>query len=385
MIRFWFAASRILLLGLLGSPAAFGQGPPTLRPPAVVPAPSTKPTTPAGSLEDQDQQYADMMRQNIHNQIQKRAQDALEANFGMTIARADDTLRAQLVIPPEQGVVVVGIQPGSLAEQAGLKVNDVFLKLGEQEAKSTDQVRQVLLGLGQEALAVKLIREGKPRRLSLVGPEHGFPPEAAEFWIGVPVSPVDATLRSHLPSLAAEAGLIVNDVVSGSPADRAGVQKNDVLVRMDGKPLTTSDVMIAQIQGSKGKSVPLQLLRAGQSLTLEITPAKRSHPTVINVRDLTDPPSLTYQVVRPSMAIQTEPGASTSPREAISRIDADPFILWNAQNSLSSTYAAGLPTLAPQPAPAAATARIEGQLKEVLARLEALTKTVESLKPPAQK
>ncbi len=193
--------------------------------------------------------------------------------------------------------MVVGVKAGSLAEHAGLKTNDVLLNLGDDAAKEVHQVRDVLLGLGKKALEVKLIREGKASRMSLVGPEHGFPPEAAEYWIGVPVSPVDATLRAHLTTLPANSGLIVNDVVKGSPADQVAVKKDDILVSMDGKPLKDSDALIAQIQASQGKPVPLQLLRASQTLTITITPAKRAHPTVIHWKK--NPENLfTYQVVR---------------------------------------------------------------------------------------
>ena len=83
----------------------------------------------------------------------------------------------------------------ALADRRHVAPVDVLLNLGGQPAKGVGEVRKILLGLGKEALEVKLIREGKPRRMSLVGPEHGFPPEAAEFWIGTPVSPVDTTLR----------------------------------------------------------------------------------------------------------------------------------------------------------------------------------------------
>ena len=207
---------------------------------------------------------------------------ALETNFGLELADADDALRAQLELPPNQGVVVIAVKPGSLAEHAGLKLNDVLVSLGDEKASSVAVAKKVLLGLGKDALEVKLIREGKSSRMSLVGPDHGFPPESAQFWIGVPVSPVDATLRSHLPSLSAEAGLIVNDVVKGSPAETAGVQKSDILVSLAGKPLKTSDTLIEQIQASAGKPVPLEILRAGKPITLQITPAKRTHPTTIN-------------------------------------------------------------------------------------------------------
>jgi membrane-associated protease RseP (regulator of RpoE activity) len=267
----------------------------------------------------------------------------------------------------------------------------VLLSLGDQSVKGVEQVRKVLLGLGKDALEVKLIREGKPRRMSLVGPEHGFPPESAEYWMGTPVSTVDGTLRAHLPSLSADVGLIVNDVVKDSPADKAAVKTNDILVAMDGKPLKNPDALIAQIQASKGKAVPLQVLRAGKPLTVTITPAKRAHPTVINFRQNPDLQVL-YRVVQPDMAIQIDPQAPRDP--AAKGQVQEPLVMpplaatfnWanpyygNLAYNPTGLYVYSSPGVADSP-----TAKIEGQLKEVLAKLDGITKALEALKKPAEK
>jgi hypothetical protein len=334
--------------------------------------------------------------------------DALETNFGLSLSDADDALRSQLEIPPGQGVVVLGVKAGSLAEQAGLKANDVLLSLGEAPAKESHQVRDLLLKLGKEAVEVKLIREGKPSRMSLVGPKHGFPPESAEYWIGVPVSPVDATLRAHLTTLPADSGLVVNEVVKDSPADQVGVKKDDVLVAMDGKPLATSDTLIAQIQASQGKPVPLQVLRAGKPLTLTITPAKRAHPTVISLRKYLDT-SLAYQVVRPNMAIEYDvhqgrvgvaqarpveskpsPSGGYTLYAPYSGFVVDPYsgLQANPANASNSPFQP-LPhqNYFYQPLPNAdlATARIEAQLKEIVGKLDEISKALEALKKSAGK
>ena len=308
-------------------------------------------------------------------------QDALEANFGLTLSEADDALRSQLEIPPGQGVVVVGVKPGSLAEHAGLKVSDVLLSLGDQKTGEVPQAKKILLGLGKEALEVKLIREGKARRMSLVGPKHGFPPEAAEYWIGVPVSPIDSTLRAHLPTLAAEAGLVVNDVVKGSPADASGVQKNDILVTMGGKPLKTPDDLIEQIQAAQGKSVPLEILRVGKPMTITVTPARRAHPTTINALRHD---GLSYRVVRPNVGIELGAGPTyrLSPADGqtiyrafpeltdnpSSKGDQRPIDLQLRLNGLIDNKAGE------------STARIEAQLKEISAKIEEIRKSIDGLK-----
>ncbi len=329
--------------------------------------------------------------------------DPLQANFGLRLAPADDALRAQLELAPGRGVVVVGVKPGGLAEQAGLKPNDVLTRLGDREVDGVESARMALLGLGEETLEVKLIREGKPGRMSLVGPEHGFPPESAEFWIGVPVSPVDPTLASHLPALKSGVGLIVNDVVKGSPAEVAGLLKNDILATMDGKPLTNRS-LIEQIQASQGRPMPLEILRGGKPLTITVTPARRAHPTTINLPG-GRPPSWAYRLFEPGVAVEVKPVTSTLSGK-IRLGDAPPPNpgRWNAEtfhfqpdvkydaivvnpHRVDGADAAGQPygirlqmTPRTEAIDAAASARIEARLDEIAARLEDLRRAVEAIK-----
>jgi membrane-associated protease RseP (regulator of RpoE activity) len=423
MIRFKIVRCFALLGSLIASPLATGQEPPKADPPSPERVAKTEAASERLILErndlilDQDvsgvlglsngpddpnspvaRLTAPSQRQDVQYQVRKLAKtfDALETNFGLSLSDADDALRAQLEIPPGQGVVVVGVRSGSLAEHSGLKTNDVILSLGDQKAGDVAQVRKILLGLGKEALEVKLIREGKPSRMSLVGPEHGFPAEAAEYWIGVPVSPVDATLRAHLPSLVDDTGLIVNDVVKGSPADGVSVRKNDILVAMDGKPLNSPDALIEQIQASKGKPVPLEILRAGKPITLTITPAKRVHPTVINLAGR--PGGQTqYQFVRPNFVIEVDPRSPVYPVtphfNPDGKIEVRDLLhqgrILRVDPTTLRVEVPGPPTdvqlemMVNRVDAVNLNARIEAQLKEVMAKLNEISKAVEGLKKSA--
>ena len=112
---------------------------------------------------------------SLPDSIVRRPRDQFRAEAGGRGRRSPGAARTS----PDQGVVVIAVKPGSLAEHAGLKLNDVFVSLGDQKATDVAMAKKILLGLGKDALEVKLIREGKPSRMSLVGPDHGFPPESA--------------------------------------------------------------------------------------------------------------------------------------------------------------------------------------------------------------
>jgi len=319
--------------------------------------------------------------------------DALEANFGLSLTPVDEVLRAQLDITSGQGVVAFEIRPGSLAEQAGLKVNDVLMILGDQRVMGVNQARGILLAIGKEALEVKLIREGKPRRMSLVGPEHGFPPESSEFWIGVPVSPVDSTLRSHLADLPPDVGLVVNEVTKDSPADRSGVRKSDILISMGGKPLKSADSLIEQVHASGGKPVPLVLFRASKMSTVEVTPAKRAHPTVIKLGGRPGDRDTFYRVVRPNVAVEIDP-QSTWAFPFYPPTKYDPIVVHPHNVAAAPLGQPSRPIAARAPIDIQfdmdadmarlnanfATARIEAQLKELSAKVEEVRRAVEGMR-----
>ncbi|WP_435005834.1 PDZ domain-containing protein [Tundrisphaera lichenicola] len=343
--------------------------------------------------------------------------ETLEAKYGLVLAPIDDALRTQLAIPKGEGVVVVEVKSMSLAEQAGLKSKDILLSLGDKPFVSVPQAQGLFLLLEKDPVRIKLIREGKPQQMSIVGPEHGFSAESAEFWIGVPVSPVDPILRSHLGELPAEAGLIANDVVKDSPADRAGVKKNDILISLGGQTLKSAENLIAQVQASEGKAVPLVVLRAGKPTTVEVTPTKRAHPTIVNFRGV--PTNLRYQLFQPNVAIEIDPKSFRA--ENLTKADGNIELkdirtnrIFRATpdqkqyevkvfdqlqfNGKSSGEAAGKTMTSQGPIDIQlelltnkakanvdeATGRIEVQLKELSAKVEEIRKAIEALKTPSE-
>src|SRR5882724_4363828 len=61
-------------------------------------------------------------------------------------------------------------------------------------------------------------------------------PVGTDAWLGVSTSEASETLSSQL-NLRPGVGLVINYVASNSPAAKAGLQKNDVLVRLDDQSL----------------------------------------------------------------------------------------------------------------------------------------------------
>jgi len=64
--------------------------------------------------------------------------------------------------------------------------------------------------------------------------------------------------------------------VKDSPAEKAGVKKGDVLVKLGSTALSGGDDIPAQLKKKKvGDKVELEILRDGKTMKLEVTLGKR--------------------------------------------------------------------------------------------------------------
>jgi hypothetical protein len=84
-------------------------------------------------------------------------------------------------------------------------------------------------------------------------------------WLGVYTSPAPLTLRKQLKL---KFGLVVDDVVAGSPADSAGLKPQDIITKLDDQMLINP----AQLEGlirmhAPGDSVALTVLHEGDHVT----------------------------------------------------------------------------------------------------------------------
>jgi len=93
-----------------------------------------------------------------------------------------------------------------------------------------------------------------------------------KVWIGVRISAVPAPLAAHL----GERGVMIGNIVKGSPADQAGLEQYDVVIACDGQPVNQPQDLTAAIgKVEAGKSLTLTLLRKAAERQLQITPVTR--------------------------------------------------------------------------------------------------------------
>jgi Do/DeqQ family serine protease len=106
--------------------------------------------------------------------------------------------------------------------------------------------------------------------------------------LGVTVQRMTSDLAASL-GLPEVKGALVSSVSKGSPAEKAGVEQGDVIVSVDGAPVTDSNALRNRIASTRpGSTVSLGVVRDGRETTLRVE--LREAPAVREADDKTEPP-----------------------------------------------------------------------------------------------
>jgi S1-C subfamily serine protease len=101
-----------------------------------------------------------------------------------------------------------------------------------------------------------LMSEGRVRRayIGIVGGSRPLPPRVAS-------------------RVGREAGIEIVEVVSGSPADRAGLRPEDLIVAVDGEPMSdVGDLQRLMVAERIGQGVEVEAVRDGRFLKIDLIP-----------------------------------------------------------------------------------------------------------------
>lgn len=91
-----------------------------------------------------------------------------------------------------------------------------------------------------------------------------------DFKIGMRVQTLDENLARYF-KLSKTEGVIVTDVASGSPAEKAGFKEGDVIIEVNGEPIKDDQSLIELIQIAKvGDVLNFKVIRDGKEITLKM-------------------------------------------------------------------------------------------------------------------
>ena len=102
--------------------------------------------------------------------------------------------------------------------------------------------------------------------------QHG---SVTRGWIGAGIQELTPELRNSF-KLGDIQGVLITEVISSSPAEKAGVMPGDILLSIDGKPINGWNAMLETVTNLlPGKTVPMILVRDNSEKVLQVSIGKR--------------------------------------------------------------------------------------------------------------
>ena len=99
-------------------------------------------------------------------------------------------------------------------------------------------------------------------------------------WIGAGLQAITPEIAESF-KLGTSQGAIINEVLGGGPADKAGIKLGDVIVSIDGKQISDPNGVVNVVTGiAPGSVSKLMLKRKGQDLEVAVTIGRRPKPAI---------------------------------------------------------------------------------------------------------
>jgi len=190
------------------------------------------------------------------------------------------------------GVLVTAVEKGSPAEKAGITRGDIVLSVDGKDVANPNELMRILAAKKTgDPVAVKVRHGDAEKTLTVtVGDRNGRPYLGLAFQPGM----VPFAGQGNLPRLPmpmnpgfrapAGPGAAVANVVSGGPAEKAGLKQGDLIESVDGVKLE-GEKTLAELIGARkpGYAVTLSVRSSGQEardvkVTLEKNPQKDGAP-----------------------------------------------------------------------------------------------------------
>jgi len=97
--------------------------------------------------------------------------------------------------------------------------------------------------------------------------------EVVRPWLGIAMQALTPEMKEQFK---AERGVVVGEVFTGDPADRAGIHPGDVILKLDGQPINDpKDLQFGLLKHQPGATVKLTILRDGKEQDVEVVAGRQ--------------------------------------------------------------------------------------------------------------
>lgn len=188
----------------------------------------------------------------------------------------------------EKGARITELTKGSAAEKAGLNKGDIITKVNDTKIEDGNGLREAIgkfkpeekvtisfLRDGKESTVTAVLGKNKPQEIAL---NKNFNFNFPKNFPGNNFKDFNFWNASRKPRLGLQIqdmeegnGVKIIDVNEKSPAEKAGLKKDDIIVEMDGKEIKDVEDLRTKLSDIKeGDTYKIKYKRGGKSQTVDI-------------------------------------------------------------------------------------------------------------------
>lgn len=203
------------------------------------------------------------MARNVLESLVKEGR-VIRGWLGVVIQNLTDELAESFEHQGEDGVLIGQVQNDSPADSAGLEQGDIVIEFDGEEITDVNQLRNLVAQIrpGQRVKVV-VMRAGRKKSINVkIGelpdddemPAMADPSDDIDEEIGLSVEELTPSIASRLKT-DLKKGVVVTQVLPGSMAQRASLQRGDIIVKINGNTIDSLEdyrEAISEIDLSKG-------------------------------------------------------------------------------------------------------------------------------------
>ena len=214
----------------------------------------------------------------------RRTGHVVRGYLGVSAQAVSPVMARALSLPTPHGALIAGVNAGSPAEKAGLKVGDVIIDVNGQKISTPHDLAIDIAAITPETeVPLKYVREGKVRTTSVhIGQLGSSSPNnnatknnnktGSDVKLGIHFVALTPNVRQQLELGNNVEGVVVESVTPGSLADQAGIRVGDVIQSVGNQKVKNPHIALMAMKNAIATKRPVlfRILREGQSIFIAI-------------------------------------------------------------------------------------------------------------------
>jgi len=207
--------------------------------------------------------------------------------LGISIREMTPSMRSEYQLRDRFGLLITDVLPGSPADDAGLREDDVILKYdGKQVERADDFSETVLKTEPQTKVRMTIMRDGEKKEIEVeIGRKRSRTGSGFFGWsgddhhsmffmnrvqLGVRIQALNADLASYF-GVEEDSGVLVLEVMKDSPAKQAGLKAGDVITKIEDEDISAPEDVFAILEDyDEGDKIKVEYIRHKNRATAEV-------------------------------------------------------------------------------------------------------------------